>query len=77
MLKNRNYLDKTIFKIRLKARITYNWPYFQVKTTQNHNLMIINKLYQTNHEPPLKTATQQALKTVFQAQKGSFEHAKA
>lgn len=72
MLKNRNYLDKIIFKMRLEARIAYTGPYFQAKTTQNHNQLIINKLHQTHHKPSLKTATQQALKTAFQAQKGAF-----
>ena len=77
MLKIRNYLDKIIFKMRLEARIAYYRPYFQAKTTQNHNRLITNKLHHIHHKLSLKTSFQQTLKTAFQAQKGSFEHAKA
>lgn len=77
MLKNRNYLDKIIFKMRLEARIAYHRPYFQAKTTQNRSRLITNKLHHAHNKLPLKTSFRQTLKTAFQAQKGAFEHAKA
>jgi hypothetical protein len=70
-------LTKSFSKCDWKHELPTTDRIFKQKTTQNRNQLITNKLHHIYYKPSLKTPFQQTLKTAFQAQKGSFEHAKA